>query len=291
MNNLLISGSEDNTLRLWDLKDFECKSVIQMDFGEFILLQVDEQYVYTYSPKKGIVVWSWKTRKFITNIKCDLGEDQYSLAVDKIHIYCCPYYPDKNYVEGGIGIFSKQDWKLHKFIPLKQKRNNLGECSRIIIEGDRLFADCLLELYEINLNTYEIVDHWCPIEADIYDYSLDSEYLYFGPFVFSRQTRKQIGKLYEKNCFECHFVVNDKNIVYLRNTGLPYANIWQKGLWKLCQTLRVPKSNGSAESLTVSDKYVCLGSSNEINVWSKTNWECLHVLKGHSGLVRNLIFF
>ena len=288
--NNLISVSRDNTLRLWDLKSFECVFVQKIDFGFFIPLVIDEQFLYTYSPKLGLILWSWKTRKIIKKIKCDLGRNTCSLAVDNTYVYCCPYIKSKK--EWGIGIISKQTWKLHKFIPINKLSK---ECSRIIIDRDQLYALCLLDLIEVNLKNYEQIIDWNPINEDVYSFSLDSQNYYIGPFVISRKTRQHIATLLENNNQEIHHVKNDNDFIYLSSGDLnyPYVTVWQKNIWKLHQKLSMPiqNSRSSVECVIISENYVYISRFNEISIWAKKEWQCVQILSGHSDWITNLIVF
>jgi WD40 repeat protein len=288
--NRLVSASKDKTLRLWDLECFKCKFVLKADFGRFIPLAVDEQYIYTYSLKDGVILWSWKTGEIITKIKCNLGTRECSLAVDETHLYCGPYLANNKI--RGIGIWSKNNWRLENYLPLnKGSKGKNGECMRIIIDGDHLYALGLLELIKWNLRDYEEILRWEPISADIYTFSLDSHYLYYGPFVFSRSSRHQIATLLEKEMREIHFVENDEKFVYMSSTDDPYGTVWQKNTWKLHQKLFLQPPNKNVEALAISDKYVFIGSAKDITIWSKEDWQYVQVLSGHSDWIWNLVPF
>jgi WD40 repeat protein len=288
--NCLVSGSKDKSLRLWDLESFECKYILKGDFGRFIPLAADEQYIYTYSLNDGVIIWSWKSGEINTKIKCDLGTRECALLVDDTHLYCGPYLANNK--TWAIGIWSKQNWELEDLLPLnKGSKTRNRECSRIIIDGDHLWALGLLELIEWNLRDYEEIMRWKPISADVYDFSLDSQYLYYGPFVFSRSTRHQVATLLENEMKEIHFVENDEKFIYMSSTDDPYGTVWQKDVLTLHQKLIPQTLNGTAEALAVSDKYVFIGNAKDITVWSKEDWQRVQVLSGHSDWIWNLIAF
>ena len=86
----LYSGSEDNTIRKWDLSSNECVSVLKGHMGTVCALTVHEGFLYSGSRDKPIRKWDLSSNECITVLKGHMGT-VFALTVHEGFLYSGSY--------------------------------------------------------------------------------------------------------------------------------------------------------------------------------------------------------
>ncbi|HSW87447.1 MAG TPA: hypothetical protein VLG49_08130, partial [Rhabdochlamydiaceae bacterium] len=67
--NFLYSGSQDNTIRIWDLKTNQCVGILQGHSLAVMCLCIDKNFLYSGSKDQTIKVWNRNTGNYIATLK------------------------------------------------------------------------------------------------------------------------------------------------------------------------------------------------------------------------------
>ncbi|RUP51418.1 WD40-repeat-containing domain protein [Jimgerdemannia flammicorona] len=84
----IVSGSRDNTIKVWDTHSGRCLRTLVAHTGSVLCLQYDEKYIISGSSDNSIIQWDVRTGAVVRILKGHT-EPVFNLKIDRDHIVSC----------------------------------------------------------------------------------------------------------------------------------------------------------------------------------------------------------
>jgi WD40 repeat protein len=235
----IISGSYDNTIRIWDKDTGECIHILKGHEDRVRTIAVDEGYIISGSNDNTIRIWDKKTGG-CTNILKGHNDIVNTLVVDEGHVIS-------------------------------------GSNDNAIIIWDKNTGECI----------HTVKGH----DGSVFSLVVDEGYIISG-------SSDNTIRIWDKNTGECirilkgyygsmnTLVVDEGHIISGSRDNT--IRIWDKNTGEF---IRILKGHDDwVSSLVVDEGYIISGSDdNTIRIWDKNTGECIRILKGHDHLIRTIV--
>jgi WD40 repeat protein len=295
-NLILISASEDKTIKVWDMEIFKCiQTLTEHTSSITTLIPINQKSFASGSTDKSIKIWEYNSDAFVSSFRnvetiSESSESIIALAVlneTKLVISSVDRY---------IKVFNKS-------IEIKQINELKGHSKSvqdIVVLDDNLFASCsgdkTILIWNNSIQTVNLTEH----TDDVYalEYSRESNLLISG----SKDTTIRLWNTSSSFILITTLYYHEDSVnalLILQNQTLISGScdnkivVWNLNTFRV--NLELEGHKGCVNTLVSynSDKYLVSGSTDTtIIIWDISNkFKLKEILKGHENLVNSVAIY
>ncbi|MBN2441354.1 MAG: WD40 repeat domain-containing protein [Spirochaetales bacterium] len=289
-NKTIISGSKDNTIRIWEIATGKCRILEKLMSAIFCLaINNDGSYIVSGGKDNTVRLWQIQTGRLIKTYR------QHNRSV-----LCVSFSPDGTTFVSGGGDGKCIEWKL-----FTDSYRILYQGAHIVdalcISPDGSFVSLVGRehaLYVINRKSGKVIKQIETQGMTVFDIAISKDSTYLA--VCGRPRKIKIFKLPGGVCVKtlsvCNehihkidYIDNDKTL--LTTSGDTTIRIIYPETEKIETILKGDGHVIRSVGLSSNNKYLAAGTGNgEVKIWDMTTCKLVHTLRGHQGLIRSLVF-
>jgi len=278
-HDIIVSGSSDNTVKVWSKSSGELLQTIQSHSGFVMSVAVGHEVIVSGSDDKTVKVWSKSSGELLQTLE---GHSNivWSVAVD--HDTIVSGSDDKT-----VKIWSNSSGKL-----LQTLEGHSGWVRSVAVDHDVIVSGSRDKTVKVwSKSSGELLQTWPGHSNDVNSVAVDGDVILSGSDdntvkVWSKSSGGLLQTL--KGHFEGVTSVAVDHDVIVSGSWDGTVKVWSKSFGELLPTL-VEGHSDYVMSLAVDHDMIVSGSWDKtVKVWSKSSGELLQTLEGHSGWVRSV---